>query len=160
MARRVSRWKFQGIIRTRKILRGLPEAFRSEMVEELTAVGAYGAKLMKNAAPMGRTGQLRNAITFKLSAKQLVLRVGIIGKRLARSVFYAKILEFGRKAQVVQARRRTGTAYAMRISAIPADRYDFIFGAPRREVRDRAIKGLRATYTRALRAVSARASDG
>ncbi len=160
MARRLSRWKFQGLIRTRKILRALPEQIRGEMVQELTAVGAYGERLMKGAAPDGKTGALRNAITFKLSARQLVLRVGIIGKRLARSVFYARILEFGRKAQVVMAKRRsTGRQYALRVSAIPASRYDFIFGAPRNATKERAIASLRAAYTRGLKAVSARASD-
>lgn len=80
----------------RKLLRQMPEAVKNEMAETLDRTGDELLAAMKADAPV-KTGALRAGLAKKLLKASLRLRVGIVTKPLARKLFYARILEFGRK---------------------------------------------------------------
>jgi hypothetical protein len=126
----MARKGFSGIGRVRRMLKRLPDEFRAEMEAALKSTGQTiraGMQAKLAATTRKRTGALSSAINFKVYPKSLALRVGIIG-RAARSrstirkyrrqgksvaevrnlngLFYGRVLNFGRRAQVVLVQRR------------------------------------------------------
>ena len=82
------------------------------------------------------------------------LRIGLLTKTVQKKFFYARILEYGRKAQTVTVKRQRpvsgGTAqYIISVKAISANRYDF--------VRGRAVQFMQRTLGNDLRGILARA---
>jgi hypothetical protein len=132
MARGKSQFATRDRIRIRRILSNIGPETEKEIVSayqrHAPAILAYA----RSETP-SRSGKLRAALAFKVFPKTLRLRVGLLTKAVQRRVWYARILEYGRKSQVVKARRRKpvsgGVAvYLMKIRAIPAGRYDFVRG--------------------------------
>lgn len=104
----------------RKVLQQLPDAARKEMADVMRGIGVELVEIMQADAPKGKTGKLRQSITYKLAERSLRLRVGLITKRRGTfEPFYGRFVEFGRKAQVVNVTRRKGTApYQMKVRAM------------------------------------------
>lgn len=98
--------RVKGIISTRRLLRRVPDAVKQELAQVMTSAGPELTNLMRGRAPHGATGRLAEGLNWKFYASSLKLVVGFIGKRVNERLFYARILEFGRKAQTVSVSRR------------------------------------------------------
>lgn len=118
MARRV-----RGASRIKALLRALPDAYRKEMVTALDEAGAALAPAMKARAPR-KTGATQAGITYKVTARSLTLKVGLLGLRRGQGgLFYSRIQDLGRKAQTVRVRRRNSKPYLMRVRAMAGKRF-------------------------------------
>lgn len=100
----------KGAASFKRLLRRLPDSANQRIVQFLNDAGPPLAAAMKARIPMlakprpNRTaGAARNSITWKVTPKTLNLKVGELTKRDA--VFYAHILDVGRKAQNVRVTR-------------------------------------------------------
>lgn len=144
----------------RRLLVRLPDAIRQEMIVELHVAGAEILAAQRADAPK-RTGALASALSKRVSPKTLRLRVGLIGLPVNRRFFYARIVEFGRKAKTVNATRRTksggSSSYQMRIRAI-APRA-FVRSSRVRTLRDKIGSGLRKFWDRVLLRAASGVSD-
>ena len=111
------------------MLKALPDTANRRLVTFLQAAGPVLANKMKSEIPVlaaprpHRTpGAARNSISWRVTPTTLNLKVGELGKR--DIVFYAHILDVGRKAQTVTvtrtARRGGGPPYPMRVPAMKA----------------------------------------
>lgn len=142
----------KGVTSLRRLLRRLPDEARKELGNELQAIGERLTARAKAETPV-KTGGLKSAIGFKALAKSLQLRIGLVKKADRKRYFYGYILDAGRKAQVVKAKRRkadgTYSTYNMRISAINKSRYEFVFGR-RADFRENEIPKLRTVLDRVL----------
>lgn len=140
--------KIKGVRSARRLMKRIPAGMREELAQEMRAAGVELAGAMQARAPR-RTGKLAAAITWRFYQATLRLRVGYIGKPVNRRLFYAHILNYGRKAKTVQAKRRTKSGkistYAMRVTAL----------APRRFVTG-PLTDLRAAFNRRLKGIWAR----
>ena len=97
--------RLRGATTVRSMLRRLPEDVRHEMIVELNVSGRDMLGLMRGRAPQ-RTGATRRGLSFRVFPKTLKLMVGLISTKAGRSrLFYARIQDLGRKAQIVTARR-------------------------------------------------------
>lgn len=106
MARRRSR----GSTEIRKLFRALPDAAREEMGDVLESGSRSILANMIRRTPKGKSGQLRRGLKYKVSKATLTARIGLIGTPRERNrLFYARILDLGRKAQVAKAVRRTAS---------------------------------------------------
>lgn len=147
------RGALKGARRVKRLLKRLPDDVAVEMVavlrEHAPAITAYA----KAAAPYGK-GKLTRAIAWKVLPKSLSLRVGLLTKAIARPLFYARILEFGRKAATVIVKRRTKTGqstYRLRVSPIARGRYDFLAGRAMTFAASKLRPDLGKIWERALR---------
>ena len=153
MARGKSQFATRDRVRVRRLLTGIGPQAQQEV---LAAYQRHAPAILAQArseAP-SRTGKLRAALNYKIFPKTLRLRVGLLTKTVQKKFFYARILEYGRKAQTAKVRRRQpvsgGTAqYIIRVKAISANRYDF--------VRGRAVQFLQRTLGNDLRGILAKA---
>jgi hypothetical protein len=106
----------------------------------------------KAEAPV-RTGGLRAALNFRVAAKTLQLRLGLLTKRVQKKYFYGYILDVGRKARTRPARRRNASGkistYVVRVRGISPQRYDFVFGR-RRDLKQNEIPELRNVLHKVL----------
>lgn len=142
----------KGARRVKRLLKRLPDDVRAEMVGVLQQQGPIITAYARAAAPQ-RTGKLQRAIDWRVRPKSLSLRVGLLTKRVASDLFYARILEFGRKAKTVVAKRRTRggrVAYRLRVSPISRGRYDFLSGRAKRFAIESLRPHLGRVWTRAL----------
>jgi hypothetical protein len=135
----------------RRLITKLPDVVRQEIVGQMKVTGTQVLAQQRSLAPF-RTGATKNALSMRILPKSLKLKVGILGKPLNRQLFYAHIIEFGRKAQTVSAKRANGASYSMRISALPPR--NFIYFA-----RDPLYQPFRNIWDRALQKAASGISD-
>jgi hypothetical protein len=155
-----ARSSIKGAQSLRRLLRQLPDAARAELGDSLTAIGGRLLGRAKAEAPV-RSGVLRAALSVKVAVRTLQLRLGLVTKAAKRKAYYGYFLDAGRKAQTVRARRRTASGvstYQMKIKAIPASMYDFVFGRGR-DLRRTELPKLRATLDRILSRAAVGAGD-
>lgn len=144
----------------RRLLRRLPDVAREELGSEFTAIGARMLGRARAEAP-SKSGRLRRALNVKVAIKTLQLRLGLITKANQRGSFYGYILDAGRRARTVTAKRRTATGistYALRVRGIPRSRYDFVFGRMK-DFRRNELPKLRAVFDRIMRRTAMGISD-
>jgi len=139
----------------RRILRNLPEGFRQELITGLNSWGRELAGVMRARTPK-RSGRLVGGIGYKVYPKVLRLRVGlIVSKRERNALFYARVLDLGRKGRTVQARKRLKSGgvstYAMNVSPIRAMK--FVTG-PLSDLRSGLNRHIKGIWGRALRRVA------
>lgn len=166
----MARTRLRGAGRFRRTLKALPDAVAQEIVVELNVTGRTVRSLMQAKAPK-KSGRLAAAITYRVLPKSLRMQVGLIGSQKERNdLFYGRIQDLGRKAQVVQARRRVGTladprngsvrsvlkTYRMRVRAMAPKR--FITGRYA-DMRSTLKTNLQGIWTRALSTAAAGGSD-
>jgi len=127
----MARSRVKGAASLRRLLRKLPDAMRDDLAWEL---GDIGRRLLgrARAETPEKFGGLRSALNISVAPKTLVLKLGLLTKRLQRRYFYGYVLDQGRRSRVVEAKRRTPSGgistYAMRIRGISQERYNFVFG--------------------------------
>ncbi|MBM6576347.1 hypothetical protein KCP91_08175 [Microvirga sp. SRT01] len=96
----------RGLIRTRSLMKRLPDAVRGEIVVELNVAGRQIAAVMAARTPR-QSGRLVAGESFKVFPRTLRLQVGLLRtRRGADPLFYGRIQDLGRKAQVVLVQRR------------------------------------------------------
>lgn len=159
------RSRLSGGRRFRRIMKGLPDAMRGQLVSVLNSGGRAILSAMRARAPR-RTGALRAGLSYRVLPKSLRLRVGLLGRGRGK-LFYARIQDLGRKGQTVSVRRRiAGVAqagggkakpgaraaqYLMRVRPMEGKR--FITGRfP--ELKSTIGNALRGIWTRALRSIA------
>lgn len=129
---------------------------RAEMGHVLQDAGPRLARQMQGRAPR-RTGALQAGIKWKVLPKTLKLQVGLLGTKAGRSkLFYGRIMEFGRKAQVVTIKSGKRKGGVVNVSALKGLR--FVTGAMpdlRREMRSK----LQGVWDRVLRKSAAGAGN-
>lgn len=106
----MARRPIRGIGRFRRLLKRLPDAVRGEIVVEMNVTGREIAQAVEAKAP-SLTGALRRGLSYKVLPQSLRLQVGLLGTPRGRAkLFYGRIQDLGRKAQVVlvQRHRRVG----------------------------------------------------
>lgn len=161
MARR-RRSRLKGAAQVRSLLKRMPEAVHAEIVAIYRAAEAPALAIARAGTPV-RTGALRNALRARVLPRSLRFQVGLIGKPANRQFFYGRILEIGRKAQTVKARRRNAsggvTTYAMRVSAIPGVRFNMVQGPARAQIRQLIVDPIRNLWEKSLRRAALGASD-
>lgn len=100
------RQRIKGIARFRRLLRRLPDAVRGEILVELHVTGREMLRAVQARAP-DLTGKLRAGLQSKVLATSLRLQIGLLGTPAGRAkLFYGRIQDLGRKAQVVMVQRR------------------------------------------------------
>lgn len=97
--------KPKGIARFRRLLRRLPGVVRGEIVAELYVTGRQMVQAVLAKTP-NRRGALRSGIKSKVLPTSLRLQIGLIGSKAERAgLFYGRIQDLGRRAQIVSVRR-------------------------------------------------------
>lgn len=125
MARRRS--GIDGIAAAQRFIKALPDAAQDEIYVVLDEGSMDIQRLMAGRAPY-RRGALRAGIRRKLSRSNLTAAIGLVGsKQERRRLFYGRILDLGRRAQIAKAVRRTPSGglsrYFVRVRVIPAKRF-------------------------------------
>lgn len=133
----MARRGFRGMARVLRVMRKLPDAFSAQIVSVLDSGGRLILSAMRARAPK-RTGALREGLSYRVYPKTLRMRAGLLDtRRGADKLFYGRIQDKGRKAQVVTVRRyvrKRGMAasemggriigpYQMRVRAMPGKRF-------------------------------------
>ncbi|MEG3144220.1 hypothetical protein U1839_06095 [Sphingomonas sp. RT2P30] len=110
----------KGAASFRRMLKALPDSANTRLVAFLNNAGPVIATAMREKIPVlasprpHRTaGAARDSITWKVTPKTLNLKVGELTKKSI--VFYAHILDVGRKAQTVNVTRGSKAPYTMRV---------------------------------------------
>lgn len=165
------RRRVRGDRRFRKILNQMPAAIKEEMLAMLDKTGDQILAAQQQAVPV-RTGTLRSALSKRLQKGIVRLRVGLVGKPINRRLWYARIVEGGRKAQTVTARRGGGAGggrraknftwkvagtYQLRVSPLPPR--PFIITARTKSLRDTMAGELKTYWDRVLKRAARGASD-
>jgi hypothetical protein len=152
--RRGSGRGLQGARRVKKLLRRLPDEARGAILKGMQAEAPVIEGFMRAQAP-ARSGKLRRLLRVRVLPRSLRMQIGLIGRAANREAFYGRILELGRKAQTVR-RKRGGKVHMMRVRAISAGRYDFVYGRAREFFLRRMQQRLGSVWEDALR----RAAEG
>lgn len=179
----MARHPLRGIGRVRKMLRRLPDTVNAEIVVEISVTGRQMLAAVLARTPR-KSGALQGGESFKVLPKSLRLQVGLLGTKRGRSkLFYGRIQDLGRKAQIVtvQRRRRVETTlstgqrisqlrtkggkklsadivstYRMKVPAMEGKR--FITGRYP-DLRRILNQNLRGIFSRALSSAASRAGD-
>jgi hypothetical protein len=100
----MARRRIRGDRAFRKLIRRLPEAIREEAIAMLEDGGRTILAVQRADAPR-RTGAVRTGLSMRVLRGALQLKVGLVGRPLNRRLWYARIVEKGRKASVEDAAR-------------------------------------------------------
>jgi len=152
----MARRRIRGDRAFKKLIRRMPEAIREEMVSQLDEAGDQILAAQRAAAPR-RTGALASGLSKRLYPRSLRLRVGLIGKAINRKLYYGRIVQSGRKAQTVTARRSTASgvsSYQLRVRAMPGR--PFVHSERAKSIRNTLGGRLKDFWNKVL----ARASQG
>jgi hypothetical protein len=156
----MARARVKGAAKVRRMFRAMPDTMRAELAHVMQDVAPKIARQMEARAPV-RTGALRAGIKWKVSARTLKMQVGLLGTKRGRAkLFYGYILNFGRKAKTVLAKRRrkdgTVSRYSMRVRAIAPQH--FVTGRMP-DLRSALNSRLRDVWDRALQKAAAGAGN-
>lgn len=151
MARRPN---IAGLIRFRRIMRLLPDTVAGEVIVELNVTGRQIAAVMRARTPR-KSGRLIAGESYKVFPRTLRLQVGLLNSRRGGDpLFYGRIQDLGRKAQVVMVQRRIRRnvmkftkRYSMNVRAMTGKR--FVTGRFT-ELRRTLNQNLRGIFSRAL----------
>lgn len=143
----------------RKLLKNMDEGVRTEIASRMQTLGNQLLPLMQASTPT-RTGALRAGLSMKFYPRSLRLRVGLIGKPVNKRLYYARIIESGRKSKTVTVRRRTPsggkTQYALRVKAMPGRH--MVYGSSK-ALRQQFRRNLRGLWYETLQKASRGVSD-
>ncbi len=144
----------------RRLLKQISPELRIELAHVLEDVAPKLARAMQARVAV-RTGALRAGIKWKVLRRSLRLQVGLLGTKRGRAaLFYGYILNFGRKAKVVNVERRTASGavshYLLRVKARKGDH--FVTGRYP-DLRKMTTARLKSTWDRVLDRASRKAGD-
>lgn len=142
----------RGAAKMRRFIRSMPESVQHEIVGSFNRWGPGLSGAMRARAPK-KSGRLAGGIRHKVFPKTLRMQVGLlVSKRERNALFYARILDLGRKGRTVQAKRRLKnggvSTYAMNVAPIRAMK--FITG-PLGDLRPGLNRHIVGIWDRALR---------
>lgn len=103
----------------------MPDAVQGQLRSELDDGGRIFRAAMQARAPKA-TGAVRAGLSHRILPKTLRLKIGYVGgkRQIEREgLFYARIQDLGRKAQVVKITRGPRKGRSMRIRAMPGKRF-------------------------------------
>lgn len=107
--------RIRGIIRTRRLLRGIEPQSRAEVYdalkqfgEEVLADQRSRAAVLRKPDKRRRAGHLRDALRLSLSPRTLRLQVGLVSRKRKDYPFWGLWIQYGRKGGVAEARRGAG----------------------------------------------------
>lgn len=150
-----NRAKWKGRAKLKKLLQRLPDTVRTE-IAKLFDEKAPAALAFSRANTPKRTGALAAALRVKVYPKRLALRLGLMGKADNTRFFYGRILDRGRRPQTVKAKRTSAsgavTQYTIRVGALPAARFDIVYGRVAAFVRNLIGVPAKDIFAKALRA--------
>jgi hypothetical protein len=89
--------EFDGLSDASTMLGSLPDAVRAELGELLGEIGSQALALQLALVPT-RTGALARALDLSVAVDVLRLRVGLTDLKSRRDLWYAILVEYGRKA--------------------------------------------------------------
>lgn len=148
------------IARTRRLLKRLPGDVERQMLLVLKTEAPAISQHQKQQAPV-RTGRLRAALSYRVNEKALRAEFGLIGRKINRKLFYAWILEVGRRGgpakRTTQRRLKNGglsRKFRVNVRAIPKERFDFVFGRAKVFAKERIVPKFRRIFERALGAAT------
>jgi hypothetical protein len=144
----MARSRVKGAAQMKRTLRRLPEEAREELADTMTVIGNRLLGRARAEVPV-RTGRLRSLLAARVLPRSLQLKLGLVTRGTQRKGFYGYILDAGRRARTVKAKRRTGTVYTLRVRGISSSRYDFVFGR-RRDFLRNELDTLRQALNRVL----------
>ena len=151
MAKRGASWK--GRARVVRLLKRTPETVRADILGVLNTAAPMALAAARASTPRKR-GALANALKVKVFPKTLKMNLGLLNKADNRAFYYGRILDRGRKAQTVKVKRRTQSGsyinYALRVKALPAARFDIVYGRVSAYARNLVGASAREVFTRAL----------
>lgn len=130
----------------------MSDVVRAEIVVQLHVSGRQAVALDRSRAPV-RKGDLRDALSYSVSPKQLRLKVGLIGKAINRKLFYGLFVEEGRKAGG-RGITRGSAKYAQGIGAMAPRHFVFVPGE-----RELIYQPLRDIWLRVLAKAASGVSD-
>lgn len=144
----MARQPLKGRGRFKRLMRQLPDAVRGEIVVEFNVTGRQMRNAILAKTPH-RRGELASGIRMKVLPASLRLQIGLIGnKREREGLFYGRIQDLGRKAQIVTVNRykRGGRAADMATPRGPTGQ-NMVFKASKftttYQLRVRAMSGKR-----------------
>lgn len=157
--------KWKGRAKLKRLLQRLPDTVRLE-IATLFEDQAPAALAYARASTPKRTGALAAALRVKTYRKTLRLRMGVFkgagihpGHNRLPIATIASILEKGRRPQTAKAARRNAsgaiTRYVVRVKAMPAARFDIVYGRVAAYVRNLIGVPARDIFARALRRAGA-----
>jgi hypothetical protein len=143
----------------RKLMRRMPEAIRQEIIALLDEGGREILAMQQADATVSQ--RTRAALSMRVLRGSLRLRVGIVGRPANRRLWWARVIEKGRKPSVENAVRRSQSGklsrYQIRVPAMAAR--PFIY-SPRVEEKRRTMGGRTTLFwERTLRRASQGATD-
>lgn len=107
------------------MLGALPEAAKDQLAVELAIIGKDVLAAQKRDVAK-RTGALEQGLSIQVLVDALRVRIGLLARK--SKLFYGRIIEGGRRAQVVLAKRRVrvggrrsqtvAATYSMRVSRL------------------------------------------
>lgn len=134
----MARRRLRGDRSFKKLIRKMPAAIRDEMVTMMEEAGREILAMQQADAVVST--RVRKALAMRVLRGQMQLKVGLLGRPINKRLWWARIIEKGRKAQTVIAvrgaahlkagGRRVGRrqraldqgiagVYRMRVSALP-----------------------------------------
>jgi hypothetical protein len=135
-----------------KLIKRLPDTVAGELVVQLNLTGRELVAAEKARAPV-RTGALQAALSFRVSPRQLRLKVGLVGKVINRKLFYAWFVEWGRHGGGRGVKRKSAK-YAAGVGATRARHIVYENG-----VRERVYAEFRQIWEKALRKAASGVTD-
>jgi len=127
----------EGSQRIRRLLGRLPEQVKQQLRGTMETIATQELAQMKARAPRGRTGKVVGALSKAvlgrtLNNNMIIMQVGMIDKALYRKAWYARVIEFGRKAKVMQTRKvRKKRSYTLRVAAMAPRPFVHVYANPR-----------------------------
>lgn len=88
-----------------RLLKQLPASVKQEIVVEHNVTGREVLAEQQARVPVLK-GRLKAGLSMKVLPASLRLQVGLIGKPINKKLHYGRIVQFGRKAQIVIATRK------------------------------------------------------
>lgn len=136
----------------KQLIDRLPDAVRQEIIVQLNLTGRELLAQDISNAPVA-TGSLKAALTMKVLPASLKLKVGLVGKAINRQIFYALMVEYGRKGGG-RGVKRGSAKYASGIGATIARHFVYNRG------REAIYEPFKQIWTKALARASSGVSDG
>lgn len=135
-----------------RLLKKLPQQVGDDLRAQLNASGAQILALQRRKAPV-RTGAVQAGLSYSVTPKRLTLKVGLVGKPINRRLFYAWVIERGRKGGGRGVKRKSAK-YNKGVGATPARPFVFIAG-----LRAQIYPAFRNIWDGALRKAGGQSDD-